>query len=203
VAEEFIAELEATGKEMFESKVLSPADVTYAEAANGFLTLQKDSLPVLVAARLKTAVHILLFNVNGIKAARKWVLQENTRRAIMYLLSFFVPGDNMHGDKMHYYIGESKRSGCTHLQLCTGRWSQHSCDLACDEHCNGKLQDAYRSASHPWPAHGRIASSPPHSPAVPGRGMEWRYALARAHLFALLRQRLRLASGTRLPAPER
>ena len=189
--------LEAIGNKMFKTKVLSADNVTYAEAASVFLKREEASLSLLVATRLKSAVHILLFNVNGIRAARKWVLQLNTRCGILYLIIFEVDG------VLYYYIGESKRSFCDHRQLCKARWPEHYSDLACNEHCNGKLQDAYRSASHPWPAHGRIASSPPHSPAVPGRGMEWRYALARAHLFALLRQRLRLASGTRLPAPER
>ncbi len=170
-AAEFIAELEAKGTEMLRSKLLSPDDVARAKLANGFLKLHQASLSVVVAARLKTAVHILLFNVNGIKAARKWVLQENTRCAIMYLLSFIVPGN-----KEDYYIGESKRSGCTHAQLCKARWSQHYGDLACNEHVNGKLQDAYGSASYPYlartRAHPVIAAALTRGPGSRWYGME-------------------------------
>ena len=141
-----IAKLEAMGKEMFRTKVLSTDDVTYAEEANVFLKREEANLPLPVAARLKSAVHILLFNVNGIKAARKWVLQFNTRCGILYLIIFEVDG------VLYYYIGESKRSFCDHRQLCKARWSQHSDALATGEHINPNLQKAYRSASHPSPA---------------------------------------------------
>ena len=172
-AEVLIAMLEAMGNKMFRTKVLPADDVTYAEEANVFLKREEANLPLLVAARLKSAVHILLFNVNGIKAARKWVLQESTRCAIMYLLSlsFIVPDD-----KEHYYIGESKRSGCTHEQLCQARWPEHYYGLACGEHCNGKLQDAYGSASHPYlartRAHPVIAAALSRGPGSRRYGME-------------------------------
>ena len=141
-----IAMLEAMGNKMFRTKVLTADDVTYAEEASVFLKREEANLTPLVAARLKSAVHILLFNVNGIRAARKWVLQLNTRCGILYLIIFEVDG------VLYYYIGESKKSFCDHGQLCNARWSQHSNALAIGEHINPNLQKAYCSASHPSPA---------------------------------------------------
>ena len=188
--------LEAIGNKMFKTKVLSADNVTYAEAASVFLKREEASLSLLVATRLKSAVHILLFNVNGIRAARKWVLQLNTRCVILYHIIFEVDG------VLYYYIGESKKSFCGHGQLCNARWSQHSNALAIGEHDNPNLQKAYCSASHPSPAptdaprhrcrtHGWLrvavvwngvcaspgASVPPLAPAL---GFGLRYPTARA-----------------------
>ena len=151
--------LESIFDDMLKSKVLSPDEVALAEAADAFLTQNRASLSVVVAAKLMAAIYRLLRNVNAVKARRKWVLQENTRFGINYRAVLRV------GNVASEYIGLSARACCNIPQLKDARWGDHFYDLSTDKHCNSRFQRAFGSASLPAPAHGRT----PHSRVVTGR----------------------------------
>ena len=151
--------LESIFDDMLKSKVLSPDKVALAEAADAFVTQNRASLSVVVAAKLMAAIYRLLRNVNAVKARRKWVLQENTRFGINYRAVLRV------GNVANEYIGLSARACCNIPQLKDARWGDHFYDLSTDKHCNSGFQRAFSSASLPAPAHGRT----PHSRVVTGR----------------------------------
>ncbi len=144
-AEEFIARLKPIVDAMLRTGVLSADDVGLAQSANAFLTLEKDGLPVLVAAQLHSAVHRLLLSSNGIRAARKGVCQDNTKCAIQYEICFQTGGvDNL-------YNGEAKHAFCDHHQTFRNRMRSHFCQNITGEHCNYKFRRAFRSAPSPRP----------------------------------------------------
>ena len=190
--------LESIFDDMLKSKVLSPDDVGKAESADAFLTQKKDSLSVLVAANLMSAIYRLLCNVTAVRARRTWVLQANTLFGINYEAVLPV------ADVARRYIGMSAASFCDHDELARARWGRHFYELSTESHCNPGFQQAFGSASLPSPAHGRTPSSPPLTGGRGSRRSGWSVRLPhRSHVSALFGQRLRLASGTRLPVPER
>jgi hypothetical protein len=162
LAEQYIAELAIEGKRVLKT-MRFPADrVARVKDLDRWYDQNKQELSLDVSARLLTNLHILLRNRNGIHAARRSELEDNTRHGAQYVGR--IPTDVLSDRVKSVYNGQTRRSGQTVDECYHSRMKEHYRDYLLDQHWNPKEYAAL--------------CDPPYPPLPPSRSSQTQRDLA-------------------------